>query len=317
MSYSSFGIEKGQLIRVPATANLMIDSDDRPKRYDSSGVDLTTPWDFQISRQQALMNGFFSRIGVTEHVVEWCVPNISLSLGNNTFRIRDASGVIHSVTLTDTTYNVAEATVSICVELNALTIPGYSFNMQGAAGTVIMRSNTAAPFRSFSILPGKLAFQLDLNPFTVETNQSVLFFVKCPDIRPYRYIDFTCSDLTAVQDVKDASTAPASQVQPNGTVKPTIGSRDVLARWYFAFDEDASLDQLGFPILMGYEKFVLRRLYNPPKQIKWEQNFPVGNLTFQVFDPDGEIVSYEDANPNVVNTAQDSNWLMTLQLSEG
>ena len=58
---------------------------------------------------------------------------------------------------------------------------------------------------------------------------------------------------------------------------------------------------------MGYTRFVRRRLYNPPKQIKWQPNQPMGNLSFQVYGDDGDLVTAD---------LLDSNWLMTLQLSE-
>jgi hypothetical protein len=70
-----------------------------------------------------------------------------------------------------------------------------------------------------------------------------------------------------------------------------------------------TVDAYAFPILMGYEPFVLRRLFNPPKQIKWDPLQPMGNLTFQVFGSDGDEVVDDTAD-------RITNWLMTLQLSE-
>ena len=82
--------------------------------------------------------------------------------------------------------------------------------------------------------------------------------------------------------------------------------RDVLVRWYFAFDQPPTLDKYGFPILMGYTAFCLRRTYSPPKQIRWESNMPLGNLAFQLYDPSGNLVEMDAA----------SSWGMTLQVSE-
>ena len=65
--------------------------------------------------------------------------------------------------------------------------------------------------------------------------------------------------------------------------------RDVLVRWYFAFDQPPALDAYGFPILMGYTPFCLRRTFSPAKQSMWENNIPVGNLEFQVYDPNGQL----------------------------
>ena len=61
--------DKGTTIRQPATANLMIDSADRDEaRYNS-------PWDFQITKGQSILNGFFTRVGTTEVTLEWNIPN--------------------------------------------------------------------------------------------------------------------------------------------------------------------------------------------------------------------------------------------------
>jgi hypothetical protein len=299
MNTSAFGVEKATLIRVPAIANLMVDSEDRPEVLDASGVDLVTPWNFQINKNQQLINGFFSRIGVTEVVLEWCIPNISESLGNQELGIRDSSGVLHIVEVPEGSYTVKGALDSIVDLLTAAAIPGYTWTIAQDAGLVFLDGGGT---RVFSVAASELALKLGLNPLDVTTSPSEARVVQCPDLRPYRYIDFICNQLTAVQDVKDASTAETD--------------RDVLVRWYFAWDEAPPLDAYGFPILMGYQKFVTRRLYNPPKQIKWEQSQNVGGfLQFQVYGDLGNLVEYKSTA--FLNTPDRSNWLMTLQLSEG
>jgi len=288
MSYSSYGIEKGQLIRVPSTANLMIDSADRNESLEPSC------WDFQITRSQSLINGYFTRAGTTEVVLEWCEDNINSSLGN-TIGLRDLSGVQTVVTIPPGKYTVAQAMDAIAVAFNASalgTSSGRTFSISTTkvpGQAVFDISGLAVNTTGVTTFP--LGKRLDLGTPSNPTNT---IFVLCPDLRPYRYLDFTCEQLTAVQDVKDASTAAYD--------------RDVLNRWYFSFDEQNILDTYGFPILMGYTRFCLRRIYNPPKQIKWEQNLQVGNLKFSVYDEDGNLLVPSDVN---------TNWLMTIQLSEG
>jgi hypothetical protein len=102
-------------------------------------------------------------------------------------------------------------------------------------------------------------------------------------------------DLTYAQDLKDSSTQ--------------IINRDVIVRWYFSDDTPEQLDAYGFPILMGYTQFSRRRLYNPPKQIKWDRDLPLGNLRFTLYDQDGNL-------PFTRVPSDSTNWLMTLQLSE-
>ena len=58
---------------------------------------------------------------------------------------------------------------------------------------------------------------------------------------------------------------------------------------------------------MGYKPFCLRRIFNPPKQIKWDQNLPVaGVMDFALYDNNGKLAATTDT----------TNFLMTLQVSE-
>lgn len=288
----------------------MIDSRNRNTVKDTSGVDLSSPWSFTLSRNQALINGFFTRVGTTEVCLEWCVNNVSDTLNNRDFSIVDSSGGIHNVNLLQGLYTAEECLDALVSVLNGLGLPGYTFAVNVVDGQVLLESGGGG--RTFAIEPSRLAYQLGLNPYwptppffnPINTPQEVGHFISCVDLRPYRFLDFVCEQLTAVQDVKDASSARET--------------RDVLCRWYFADDVPNQLDGLGFPILQGYTKFATRRIFNPPKQIKWEQNTPVaGFLQFSVYGDDGTIV--KEANDNYPNLSfvYESNWLMTLQLSEG
>jgi hypothetical protein len=308
MNTSAFGVEKATLIRYPSTANLMIDSKNRNPIQDSSGVNISSPWNYTLSRKQQLINGFFTRVGTTEVCLEWCANNISDTLGNRGFSIIDSSGATHNVDLLQGLYNAEECLDALVAKLDGLGLPGYTFTVNVVDGQVLIESGGP----TFAIKPTKLAYQLGLNPFyptpqggtPVNTSQEVGFFLSCVDLRPYRYLDFVCEQLTAVQDVKDASSA--------------LETRDVLCRWYFADDVPNQLDSLGFPVLQGYTKFATRRIFNPPKQIKWEQNTPVGGfLQFVVYGDDGKIVSEANDDAPNLSFVYESNWLMTLQLSEG
>lgn len=287
MNTSSFGVERGTLIRVPATANLMIDSADRNSNY-------TSAWDFTISKRQPYVSGFFSRIGATEVVLEWCEDNITAP--NNTLGLRDLSGNMETITIPPGKYTVAQALDAIVAGFNAspLATGGirvFSVSTTKIPGQVCIDISGLAVGVTGILTQFPLWGRLDVGALANPTNTLVVI---CPDLRPYRYIDFVSDNLTSVQDAKDASTATTD--------------RTVLVRWYFSYDEQNILDTYGFPILMGYTRFCLRRLYNPPKQIKWEQNLPISNLAFSVFDDSGNLLSTSDNS---------TNWLMTLQLSEG
>jgi hypothetical protein len=290
MNTSAFGVEKATLIRYPSTANLMIDSEDRSLVRDPSA------WDFQITKKQALLNGFFTRVGATEVVMEWCEPNIASKYNNNTITF-DLSGTgantftgQETLTIPEGQYTVFELLQQIKEELNDLSgTTGITFIDNTSFGSALILEAKGGEF-FIPPITEVLVEQLGL----ATGDWDFLFVPNCPDLRPYRYLDFVCEQLTAVQDVKDSSTQ--------------VIARDTIVRWYFAEDVPETLDAGDYPILQGYLSFKRRRLYNPPKQIKWEQNLSLGNLRWSVYAPDGELA--EESNI-------DTNWLMTLQLSEG
>ena len=299
MNTQDFGTRPSTTIRPPSTANLMIDSADRTQG--------ATPWNFQITKKESILNGFFTRIATTEVVLEWCYDNINSS--NNALFI-DISGegantyvnANYQVQITTGVYNVAEVLAQIVYELNTGT------GTTGATFTLVPASQNPEGFTKidcsgavFNMWPANpalettLADQLEFIDWTdfPGSGFNSYTYLDCPDIRPYRYLDFVSPDLTYAQYLKDSSTAASP--------------RDVLCRWYFAEDTQEAYDSCGFPILMGYARFCRRRIFNPPKQIRWDSNLPIGGLRFEVYDQDGNLLTWGD---------QDTNWLMTLQVSE-
>jgi hypothetical protein len=255
----------------------MVDSADRNVSIDPS------PFDFQITKTNSIMNGFFNRIGTTEVVLEWEEPNGAY--------INNVSGTFNgtssfTVSFEDTFYNVSTALDYLCTEINS----------QVSGGSVSVGSSPVGPALvgtqnfSFSNTPGVQQLGITLPTSSVPEHP-----ILSPDIRPFRYLDFTSQQLTYNQDLKDNTTSPLS--------------RDVLCRWYMAWDNPPSYDELGFPILQGYTQFVERRLFNPPKQIKWSPDQPLGNISFQVYG-NGEYT------PITPVTLANSQFLMTCQLSE-
>lgn len=283
--------DKATTIRMPSVANLMIDTIDRdPNIYPS-------PFNFQITRQNNLQTGYFTRIAATEVVLEWCEPNV---FQDNSGVCIDISGVGANayanndlcITLPTNFYNMAQLLDAIVAQFNLLSgTTGATFSIITGGRNVIVDCSGAV----FKFNPGVLTTQAEL---TKDQNLAPFQAVgDCPDLRWYRYLDFVSEQLTYAQDVKDNTTAN--------------NNRNVLLRWYMAWDNPPSYDTYGFPVLMGYSEFVCRRMFSPPKYIKWETNLPVGNLAFTVYDEQGGLVEKNDPG-----NFYDTNWLMTLQLSE-
>ena len=294
------------IFRQPATANLMVDSVDRT----SSQYGLANS--FQISKPNSILNGFFNRIGTTELVLEWQTPNIATVFRNNGLTI-DVSGAgtdTGTISFPDnlpagfyTTeqvlqYLVAGMNAACATAPIAPTLPVFTV-VPGSGADRALIVTTRDVWVRFPDPVGLSGLPSIVSQFGIPTTQWILFTTaadygisEIPDLRAFRYLDFISAQLTYNQDLKDSSTAPIV--------------RDVLARWYMAYDNYTAVDGLGFPILMGYEPFTLRRTFSPPKQIRWDNIQPVGNLAFEVYGDNGAIC------PMTPSTQ----WLMTLQISE-
>ena len=299
--------EKGQTIREPSVANLMIDSADRTPSGLGAGS-------FTIQKRQALQNGFFTRIGVTEIVLEWACPNIASVFNNHQFQV-DVSGVTLTATLEDGMYNVSQALNRIVTLLTAA--GAFTFAIVSNKGQVSINCTVTAggAQQNYNIVTLNLSVNLGLNSGVLGNNFVVGAGAKgAVDLRYFRYLDFVSDDLTYLQDVKDGSTNKFE--------------RNTLCRFYMCYDNPCQNDALGFPILFGYQATSLRRIFSPAKQIKWEPNLIIGNLSFKVFGFGGGGAPVQAA----INAAGEIyyqlmvapflpdlpcfNWLMTLQVSE-
>jgi len=292
------GNERAFTIRQPATANLMLDSADR----DSAVFPLANR--FQISKNQSLFNGFFNRIGTSEIVLEWFTPNIAAAYGNNTFSI-DLSGGAGvtgdanlNVVLDDgfrTQADIVDLLKDSLDTAGATLTPAVTFTITQTTTGVSIDPDQPVYISFGGIIPQVLGFPTVLELYDSNNNEGLP--VGPTDLRAIRYLDFVSAQLTYNQDLKDASTAPIV--------------RDVLARWYMAWEEPPPNDAYGFPILMGYQPFVCRRIFNPPKQIRWDNIQPLGNLAFEVFN---NLNNRTGTGPAFMT--DETNWLMTLQVSE-
>jgi len=269
--------DKGVTIRNPATANLLIDSIDR-----STG----TSANFVIRKDYSILNGFFHRIGVSEIILDWCVDNISAATDNNTFQVTTPAGT-YTATLNDGSYTVEMALNAIVTLLNAAAGIGVTFSITAGVGYSILHGT--APF---TVLETNLSQQLNIVAGVNSVDQPV----SCPVLLPYTYIDIVSPELTYNQSLKDATTNYFEQ--------------NVLYRWYLAWDGPAPVDGLGYPILQGYQRFVVRRVLPFPKQIRWENNIPIGQLSFQVYSSQGTLLL-----PSQTQNGE-FEWKMTCLVSE-
>ena len=130
------------------------------------------------------------------------------------------------------------------------------------------------------------------------SNYTAIVF-KSPDVRPIKYLDFICPQLTYAQDLKDATTG-------DGVI-----TRDVLYRWNLSWDDNGNItDANNYTIYQGYNTFISRRYLSFPKQIRWDTNLPIGNLQFQVYTDTGVLVQ------DFIRTEGAFEWSINILVSE-
>ena len=230
---------------------------------------LASSSNFTISNKNNILTGFFTRIAVNEIVMSWNRPNIISGI-NNEFIIRIGS-TNTSVVLSTGFYTIKEALDVIVVELNTA-LGASTFSIQSSLNLASLEKAAG----QFAILLTPLSSQLG---FVFSTsagnvwNFGTSFAATAPFLLNDSYIDFCSNTLTYCQDLKDGSTA--------------LVSRDILYRWNFGWDDEPTYDAYGYPILQGYRAFNQRRSIQFPKQIKWDNIQPIGQINFQLFASDG------------------------------
>ena len=308
-------------VRPSATAVFAIDSADRYGNINAlrGGDPLTTllplssPYQFSISRNQSLLNGFFRRIALTEVVFPYYIPNVNLRT-QDLFYDSSITGANQMVSLGQAFYTPTQLAAAVQAALLTDGVTGVTvvyldgkFVVDAGAGNTI----AFTPGNSPPTLPATSNFQLfDMMGFSAynsvpaQTQTS-----RVTRARYTEYLDIVCSQLTYNQDLKDSSTDPTF--------------RDVMARVYLECENDqplgvyttlaATAPTTAPNSVPGTYPVTLYRQFKNPKQIAWDPAQPIGNLIFEVYDSHGDLL----ANLTSVGTqSQFPDWRMTLLISE-
>lgn len=313
--------------RPTSTAILAIDSEDRFKdvetmrNYALRGV--STPYNFTITKTQSLMNGFFTRLGVTEVVFPWTIPNINEATATIGFdyKIGAAPTVPSAVTLPLGFYTpsmiaaaiqadvrsqdagLAAFTMTYGVDTTGAQVPRFIYNTNALGVTVRfypLDSDDLGTTPEISIRTRQL---FDLLGFTTENEVLSIVGGGYTTYCQYtRYIDIVCTQLTANQALKDTMSQPVA--------------RDVLCRIYLG--DAQSIQSTVLPSAStfcppGCMPTVLYKDFAQPKQIQWIPNQPVpGYLKFEVFDDAGLPLDLVAVEPE----SDGANWSMTMLVTE-
>ena len=340
MMSADIGVQRAQTVRQSSTALLTIDSADRftdqinrrlIQGYSPrSGLPLPlnySAYNFTISKNESIMNGFFTRLAVTEVVFPWSIPNINIQTNTMFVDVEDACGNIttESLVLEDGFYTPAQ--LAAAIQLFVRTLPGLDdFTMLYSnrpftncfsyeTGDVTIKiAFRPVPYNSPIYNNNSQILQLfDLLGFAEDRNtEPQQFQIGNPTLCQFtRYIDIVCPQLTYNQSLKDTSS------------QRTV--RDALCRVYLGDGDDTNTLKPDDPNYSppGCSPTVIYRNFSTPKQIQWSPNQPVpGFLQFQVFDDNGVLLSESGANvvgpddAGVDETFTGIDWSMTMLVTE-
>lgn len=301
----------GQPQRPPASAYLLIDSLDRYENNqfgaDNTNIALlkymggASPGadNFTIQRNTPLLNGYFTRLAITQVQFEYNLPTI-LTDFNDTLYMRYTQGanvnVSVPIVLPAGWYNNTELAAALQATIRAalatagvpnagftcaFTLPNYSLTFEtnntdtfGFADVVTgLNSIQQAQYLKALQLVGITSDQL----LAALANPSLTSLAanRSPRLIYTQYVDIVSRNLTKYQRVKDADTAS----QKNKSY--------IIARIYFVAPNTTQfVDASGASF--GSRPFIICVDYNTPKHIKWSPNEAVHELDFQILDEYGD-----------------------------
>lgn len=334
--------------RPSSTALLAIDSEDRFKNYTQERVVLgisagtgynQSPYDFTITKNESVMNGFFTRLGLTEVCFPFTIPNINpktnLIIVNWSNVNTSTSGSSQIFLAQPDFMKPSQIAAEMQTNIRAANSNLANFTMvYGSAPLTNIPqffyasgvSGLSNVYVSFSPMP----YNTSTYPYPDTTKQlfDLLGLTAANSVVPptktngtgkptlcqaTRYVDIVCPQLVYNQPLKDTMTQQIA--------------RDSLCRLYLGDGNNFGNNTLppGDSNFCppGCAPFVIYRQFQTPKMINWTPNQPVaGVLNFRVYDDTGAILSemcssqiFPGSGNGAVNPEY-TDWSATILVSE-
>jgi hypothetical protein len=310
-------IDHGTTVRPSSTSLLCIDSEDRYTSYLAQGT--STPYNFTISQPKTIMNGFFTRIGVSEVVFPWILPNINKKTNLITIGTTIAGG--------PTTTTVVPITYGFYTPSQLATyLTNYIDSILPTLGFQMLYGQAKEPLFEYSVSAGNtiaflpMGYNTPAYPFPENTKQlfELLGFIDANKVpadagnggytlcQACRYVDIVCPQLTYNQPLKDTMTQ--------------VTARDTLCRIYVggAPGVSSTTDMSGASFCPpGCAPTVIYRDFQNPKHIAWLPNQGIpGYLQFSVFDDTGDNLNNSLPSLSLLASNPVGDWSMTCLVSE-
>ena len=309
----------GQPQRPPASAHLLIDSLDRydqnnlggyadPNYYLVQYLDGADPpaVNFSIDRNQPVMNGYFTRVAITQIQLDYQLPTV-LENFNSRLYMRYTQGATTTSVIVDIsggwfTPNTLATNLENAIKngLAAAAVPNAAFTVDYNTISCSFDFNTNnADLFGFTLNPTGLdpiaqrqwlraqrlvgLTQNQLLPIVANPAVSRLVANRAPTLIYTSYIDFISRNLTKYQRVKDTDTA---SVDPRSFI---------IARLYLV--PPNTLQKLTPDDAFGSTPFTICVDYNTPKHIRWSPSEAIGQIDIQLLDEYGEELPWDTFFP--------------------
>jgi len=352
----AFSPESGVVtVRPSSTALLTIDSEDRFQKglipnasgavvVPASGYPLSryilslpagaynvSPYDFTIVKNESIMNGFFTRLGLTEVCFPWGIPNINKKTSQMGVQWTvSGNPTVNSNTITMNPNYEFLTPVKIATEIQGLvksissTLSGFEMVYGPAPNVPYFTYDTGTANVKIAFLPMQTGTSNYPYPDSTKQLFDVLGFTNNNTVlddansgqstlcQATRYVDIVCSQLTYNQPLKDTTTQPLA--------------RDSLCRLYLGdgngFGNNTALCDASNFTPPGTAPFTIYRQFQTPKMINWNsagkayQPVP-GVLRFEVLDDTGANLTEMVQNTALFQSGGDYlDWSATILVSE-
>ena len=306
--------EEATPIRPPASAHLMIDSLDRyPTQFagfQQQSVALSQPGNnFKIESQEALIYGYFTRLGITQAYLKYNVPTVvdasanfsdtsGAVIGNNRFSIQQVAGAVLTVNIPQGFYTPQTLADAVNVQLAASPAPYNTYTMawNNATNSLRIASNNGQNFFVSPTIfnaatdPGtsvvlRCKYLLGISASNIgPANARQVQFFGPPRMYYTSFVDIVSQRLTKYQRVKDSESGSGINRRQTQTT-PAI--QNIVARVFLTPPNQRTYDISG-GLGPGSAPVDIVVDYNTPKHIRWSGEETVYELDFQLYDQFGQ-----------------------------
>ena len=299
--------------RPPAYAHLLVSSTDRYRNFADRLISPRTSANWALSKQYNVLNGYFTRLVITQLQFQWNIPTIFPGY-NDAFSIVLEDGgppVTADITIPFGFYSISEIAAAIVTAVTAPGVVGTAFTNAGFAVDVIDNSlefsvtapNTiwiSEPDPTFTTEPSyyKCYYTLGINANIIGFGNTASSLRGSPaPMLATRWLDICSSLMTKFQKVKDTTTLPQDKTS------------DVISRVYAMAPNVASYGATAptgtlagavttYAINQPFAgPWIMTIDYNNPKYIKWSSEEPLGNFDIQVRDEYGDQMPWSVEYP--------------------